>query len=205
MATFQPADLKRVQWNIALLLFLSLVGAGTVLASLKFREVADKSLKQATGIQSEIKTRLARANDEEVELREKILRYNAMDQRGILGEEHRLDWIEQVRKVEEKHKLLEIQYELSPQKPLDAKVLPAAAEGNFEVLSSPMRLDMSLLHELDLLNFLTGLNADVQAYLRLKSCSIERISTPVATKGPTATAQLKALCELDWITIREKR
>lgn len=204
MATFQPADLKRVQWNIALLLFLSMVGAGTVLASFKFREVADKSVKQATGIQSEIKTRLARAKDEEVELREKILRYNAMDQRGIIGEEHRLDWIEQIRKVEEKHKLLEIQYELSPQKPLDAKVLPGAG-GDFEFLSSPMRLDMPLLHELDLVNFLTGLNADVQAYLRLKSCSIQRIPTPLATKGSAATAQLKARCELDWITIREKR
>ena len=148
MATFQPADLKRLQWNIALLLFLSLVGAGTVMASLKFREVADKSLKQTRGVQSEIKTKLARANDEEVELREKILRYDAMDQRGIIGEEHRLDWIEQVRKVEGKHKLLEIQYELSPQKPLDAKVLPSAMTGDFEVLSSPMRLDMPLLHEL---------------------------------------------------------
>ena len=204
MATFQPADLKRVQWNIALLLFLSMVGAGTVLASFKFREVADKSVKQATGIQSEIKTKLARANDEEVELREKILRYNAMDQRGIIGEEHRLDWIEQVRRVEEKHKLLEIQYELSPQKLLDTKALPGAG-GDFEFLSSPMRLDMPLLHELDLLNFLTGLNADVQAYLRLRSCSIERIPTQVATKGSAATAQLKARCELDWITIREKR
>ena len=204
MATYQPADLKRLQWTIALLILLSLVGAGTVLASLKFREVADKSLKQATGIQSEIKTKLARANDEEVELREKILRYNALGQRGILGEEHRLDWIEQVRRVEEKHKLLEIQYELSPQKPLDAKVLPGAG-GNFEFLSSPMRLDMPLLHELDLVNFLTGLNADVQAYLRLRSCSIERIPTPVAGKGSAATAQLQAQCELDWITIREKK
>ncbi len=202
MATFQPADLKRVQWNIALLLFLSLVGAGTVLASIKFREVADKTLKEATATQSEIKTKLARANDEEVELREKILRYNAMDQRGILGEEHRLDWIEQIRKVEENRKLLEIQYELAPQKPIDAKVVAATGNG-FEVLSSPMKLDMPLLHEMDLLNFLADLNASVQAYLRLRSCTIERIPGQAAAKGPAA--QLKAACELDWITIRTKK
>ncbi len=204
MATAQSTALKRLQWNIALLLFLALVGAGAVLASLKFRDVADKSLKQATAIQREIKAKLARANDEEIELRDKILRYNAMEQKGILGEEHRLDWIEQIRKVEERHKLLEIQYELAPQKPLDTKVLPLTG-GDFEVLSSPMSLDMPLLHELDLLNFLADLNKEVTAYLRLRRCAIERTAPQAATKGSIAVAQLRARCELDWITIREKR
>jgi hypothetical protein len=205
MAAFQPTDLKRIQWSIALLVVLTAVGVATVMASLKFREVAVKSLKQATAIQSEIKGKLARAYDEELELRDKIKRYNEMDQQGIIGEEHRLDWIEQIKKVEEKHKLLEIQYELSPQKPLDAKILPGAAAGNFETLWSPMRLEMPLLHELDLLNFLDDLNRRVTAYLRLRSCSIDRLPPQAAAKGPSATAQLKAICELDWITIREKR
>ena len=202
MATFSTTDLKRLQWNIALLIFLALAGAGIVLASIKFREVADKALKEATASQSEIKSKLARANDEESELREKIIRYNAMDQHGILGEEHRLDWIEQIRKVKENRKLLDIQYELAPQKPIDAKIVPPAGNG-FEVLSSPMKLELPLLHEMDLLNFLNDLNANVQAYLRLRNCSIERIPGQAAAKGPTA--QLKAACELDWITIREKR
>ena len=196
------ASLKQLRWSLVMLAVFALIGAAAVMASLKTLGEAGKAKTAALAIQKDIRNKLARANDEAEELREKIVRYREMDRQGIIGQEHRLDWIEQIRRTEKERKLFDIAYELQPQQPVDKTITASSADG-VEVLSSPMKLDMPLLHENDLLNLLNDLKANVQAYLRLHRCTIERMPQPTSERGPTA--QLKAACELDWITIREKK
>lgn len=195
-------DLKRLQWSLLMLLVFAVIGAATVMASLKFLGEAVKVKTTALAAQNDVKGKLARANDEAEELREKIVRYHEMDRQGIIGQEHRLDWIEQIRRTEKERKLFDIAFELQPQQPVDKTVTAASANG-IEVYSSPMKIDMPLLHENDLLNLMADLQPKVQAYLRLHRCIIDRKPQTTSERGPTA--QLKAACDLDWITIREKK
>jgi hypothetical protein len=63
-----------------------------------------------------------------------------------------------------------------------------------------MRIQMRLLHEEDLLNFLRRLQQEAKALILIRNCTL----TPLANRpvGSTDLAQLNGECELRWITVR---
>jgi len=92
-----------------------------------------------------------------------------------------------------------------PQKTVDAALLPeGAVGGGYEFMSSAMKLQMQLLHEGDLLGFLADLRANVRALIVVRQCNVERIARATSNERGTQ-AQLKADCDIDWITLREKK
>lgn len=218
MKTFTE-DLRRIRWNLLLFLALVLIGSGAVYASLRQIKDAQQVHRQALAKQNEVQGKLANARNEEQELRQKFSRYESILSRGYIGTEHRLDWIEQIRKIKTARKLLDIQYELAPQQKLDNKALnptPAApgpagaakaasAEASqgaskiigYDFMVSNMSLHMQLLHEEDLLNFIADLHNSILAYIRVNKCDVQRQSFP------GSAAQLKAECSIDWVTLRE--
>ena len=203
MATFDKDDFRRISLSLAAAVVMIAAGAGIVYASLQFDQMEKKNKAVAQSRQMESKNKLSRARDEELEVKQKIARFNDLAQRGILDEEHRLDWIEQIRRIKEARKLIEVQYEIAPQQVLDAATLPGNS-GNFVFLSSSMRLRMKLLHEDDLLNFLSDLRGSAHAYLRVRRCDVDRLPRN-ASDNRGIQPQLGADCDIDWITIREKK
>jgi hypothetical protein len=184
--------LRHIRWNLALITLLSLLGAAAVYASIGLHAAALKADKQAVAKRSEIKAKLANAQNEEQELREKFARYQSIEARGYIGGEKRLDWVEQIRKIKTNRKLLDLQYELQPQKVLEPN------SSGYDFMVSSMRLQMQLLHEEDLLNFLADLHDNIRAYTSTKNCNVAR-QTALGS-----TAQLVADCSIDWITLRER-
>jgi phytoene dehydrogenase-like protein len=193
-------DFQRLRWNLLLLVLSAVIGGAAVVAAQRFMKVARQDELRAQNQQSEVRNRLARARDEERDLRSKFERYRVLDAHGLIGQEHRLDWIEQIRKIKQARRLIDLQYELMPQQPLDPTLLPSGGSA-FEFMSSTMHMQMQLLHEEDLLNFLNDLRENVTAFVRVRSCSVDRTVQDMG--GPTA--QLHADCLLDWITLREKK
>jgi hypothetical protein len=143
-------------------------------------------------------------SDEEQDIRNRIARYQQMRERRVIGLEERLDWVEQMTRIRNNRRLIDVQYELSPQKSIDDNALPGGAvAGSHEIMASSMRLRMQLLHENDLLGFLDDLRRSVNAHLLVRECLVERTAGATAERG--LPAQLRAECLIDWITIREKR
>lgn len=184
--------LRHIRWNLLLLLLLSLLGGAAVYVSLGMHAAATKADKQAISKRAEIQGKLANAQNEEQELREKFARYQTIEARGYIGGEKRLDWVEQIRKIKTNRKLIDIQYELDPQKLLENNT------SGYDFMVSNMRLQMRLLHEEDLLNFLTDLRENIRALTSVKGCNVVRQTQP------GNAAQLFADCSIDWITLREK-
>lgn len=205
-AAFSKDDFRRVQWSALALLVLALLGGAVVFGALQLTKAAEADARKVEAERGDIRNKLARARDEEQEIRAKIARYQELVARGYVTEEQRLDWIERIAQIKTARKLLDVQYELLPQKAVDASLLPEGAiGGGHDFMSSPMKLQMQLLHEDDLLGFLADLRARVRALIVVRQCSVERIA-----RGPAATErgvqpQLKADCDLDWITLREKK
>jgi len=187
-----------LRWSLLLLLAALLAAGATVAAALHFDAAAEQAHRQALARQSETRARLARAHDDERDIRARITRYHDLIARGRTQPERRLDWVETLRGIRESRRLLGLDYEIAPQRPLDEKN-PAA--GDFDFLVSPMKLEMPLLHENDLLGLLADLQEQVQALIGVRACRIERIP-PNPTQIDPAT--LKAACQIDWITLREK-
>ncbi|MCF8197349.1 MAG: hypothetical protein K9J42_01185 [Sulfuritalea sp.] len=194
-------DFKRLQWSIAFLVLMALVGGGSLWSALMLQKNGEKNIKQATAARLEVQGKLARARDEEQELRDKIGRYQALKDRGFIGEEKRLDWVEIIARIKAARRLSKLEYEFAPQRLADSGILPGGASaGGYEIVSSQMKLRLNLLHEGELLDFLTELRNAVQAMVQVRSCVIDPI-TDRAVRGNNA--QLKADCTLEWITLRE--
>ncbi|OHC65032.1 MAG: hypothetical protein A3H93_01595 [Rhodocyclales bacterium RIFCSPLOWO2_02_FULL_63_24] len=195
-------DFKRLQWAIAFLVLMALVGGGSVWTSRQLQKNSEKAFKEASAARHDIQSKLARAQEEQQELRDKIGRFQGLKSRGYIGPEQRLDWIETVARIKATRRIFRLDYEFAPQRPVDASILPGGATaGGFEIMSSQMRLQMQLLHEGELLSFLAELREAVQALIQVRSCTLERLPPGNADRGNNA--QLKAECVLEWITLRE--
>lgn len=195
--------LGRVRWPLAFLLLAIGAGTGIVLASLHNVRQADAENRQAMARRDEMRARLGRAQEEAQEIRLKISRYRELVERNYIGQEHRLEWVERIAQIKAARRLIEVRYELGPQKPIDPGVLPGAQPaGGYEFMASTMNLRMQLLHEGDLLGFLADLQSGIQAFLHVRSCGIERIPRGGVERG--TVAHLHTNCVIDWVTLREK-
>jgi hypothetical protein len=160
----------------------------------------DQRARAAAAARDQMRGTLLRAHQEQTEIRQKIARFHQLAQTGVLGEERRLDWIERIKEIESARRLSEVRFEMSPRRPIDPAFAPGPS-GSFEFYASSMRLEMTLLHEGDLIGLIEDLRGSVGALLRPRQCLIERL--PGAEPRP-AEAQLRAACTIDWITIREQ-
>ncbi|NJD33552.1 MAG: hypothetical protein FIA96_01700 [Betaproteobacteria bacterium] len=199
-------DLKRLQWAIAFLIAMCMVGGGAVWITEQMKQASDRAFHEATAARKDIQAKLARARDEQEELTEKLNRFQALRTRGYIGPERRLDWVEAIARIKTARRISKLDYEFAPQRRVDASILPGGATaGGFEIMSSQMRLQLHLLHEGDLLAFLADLRTDlrnsVQALVLVRSCAIDRLATGSTDRG--SKAQLKADCTLEWVTLRE--
>ena len=194
--TSSAITLKSLGPTLALLLCAILAAAGGSYYVVEQNRQTSLRMKQAQARQVEMRAKLARAHDDEREIREKINRYQDILSQGRTESEHRIDWVEVLRHIKETRRLLGLDYEIAPQRLLDEK---SPVSGGYAFMTSTMKLEMPLLHENDLLGLFADLSQQVRALISVKSCRMERV--PPAT-GQTAT--LQARCELDWITLQER-
>ncbi|MDP1526635.1 MAG: hypothetical protein Q8M20_12555 [Rhodocyclaceae bacterium] len=194
IATF---SLSSLGLSIGLLIGALLIAAAAVTWTFQQSQQAAQQHKQAQARQSDTRARLARVNEDERDIREKIARYQEIVQRGLTEPEQRLHWVEALKSIKASRRLLGLTYEIAPQQPLDPK---RVASGGHDFLVSTMKLDMPLLHEDDLLGLLGDLSAQVHALISVKRCQIDRLEP-----GNVGGANLKASCEINWIKLQEKR
>lgn len=199
-------DFKLIRWSVYAAALMALAGAGTVLFSHHMLAAERHAHQQALAAQADIHARLARVAEEAQDARGHAARFAALVERGVIGTERRLEWVEQMRRAKAARKLYDLQFEIAPQQAIEAALLPGSS-GDYEFRSSAMRLHMHLLHEGDLLGFIGDLRDGAHAYLRPRSCVVERLA-PSASEAPgRATAvgpQLRADCIIDWITIQQR-
>jgi hypothetical protein len=196
-------DLSRLRWSLILLVAMTIVGVTLVVLTRQSVVAAETIDRQLSARLSDMRSRIARAHDEEEDMRGRIRRLQLLRQRGIIGQEERLDWVEQIARIKAARRLLDVQYEIAPQAPISAAALPGgAAAGPYEVMSSTMKLRMQLLDENDLLGFLADLGQSVHAELLVRECRIER--TTASGSPDSLPPQLQADCTIDWVTLRER-
>jgi hypothetical protein len=193
-------SVRGLRFPIAIALVLALLGISGLVASEFYLDDA-RSKKNAAKEQRETSQgRLAKASEEEKEIRENLVHYRRMVERGMVGPENRLDWIERIARIKDERRLFEIRYNIEPQRPLDYPGI--AASGDMDFVVSRMKLEMVLLHEGDLLNFLSDLLATGQAHIVVRRCQLNRVDRPsTAAAVPT----LRADCTVDLVTLKNTK
>lgn len=177
------------------------IGGGAALIWLADRSVdaARRSLAAARAERTEDTQRLARIAEEEREVKEKLEVYRQLRQINVLGEERRLEWADAIARIRTERELLDLRYRVERQKLLvSLPGKPAAVE----FYASPMKVELAMLHEGDLLRFLADLRASGNAYYSVRKCSIVR--TGAAPGGAAIAPRLRGECEIDLITILDR-
>ncbi len=194
--SFTPDELKRLL--APALAALALLGAGAALiawSESSLRE-AQRVLAQAQQERQQNAERLSRIAEEEREVKANLALYQQLRQLRVLGEERRLEWADAIARIRTRRELLDLRYRVERQKLLSA--VPGKP-ANVEFYASPMRVELALLHEEDLLRFLADLRASGNAYYSVKHCRLQR--TGLAATGTTITPRLRAECLIDLVTI----
>lgn len=191
-------ELRKIRGSLILLALVSAVGAASVFFVNQQKQQATAAVAQARSLRAQAEMRLNQVSNEEQEIKAKTALFRKMQERGMIGEERRLEWVELIREQRDRHRLFEIDYEISPQQKLGD-----AAVGGYQFRSSLLTLRAPLLHEEDLLRLLDGLQQNAQALVVPRHCALNRQKT--GSDRSSLAAQLHAECALQWITLREPR
>ncbi|MBZ0095872.1 MAG: hypothetical protein K8H75_10965 [Sulfuricella sp.] len=175
----------------SLLLSAALVGAGR---TIRLKQQDD--MTQAQVQRNDANNKRRQAENDRQEIQDYQSRFVTLRERGFVGEERRLDWIEHIQHIRESRKLLPITYEISAQRVF--QLGPEVSIGDLELRGSKMQLQMNLLHEGDLLNFLDDLKD--KGFYTVQECKVKR----AGAEPESAHLPLAAECVIYWLTLGER-
>ncbi|MDR2239199.1 MAG: hypothetical protein LBE33_02020 [Zoogloeaceae bacterium] len=219
-AAFSRDDFRRLRPS--LIAAVCMIAAGIVIAFIpaQLHRDAQEEERAARARRLDSQRQLARIESEASDIRQKLVRYEQLSASGIFEQEQRIEWVERIREIKRARKLYDIQYDIAPQQRVDSAVLPGASVGaGHDFFSSAMQVRMQLLHEGDLLAFLSDLRASAPAHVRVRRCDITRLPGAAnAEHGERdergergerddrgVAPQLAAECVIEWITLRKEK
>ncbi|MDJ0941343.1 MAG: hypothetical protein QNJ00_16395 [Woeseiaceae bacterium] len=116
-------------------------------------------------------------------------RYQQFSELGFVGMESRLDWIETLRASSNDLTLPRVAYIIEPQLKAIAPVESILAGDDIAIHVSKLELEMSLVHELDLLRFVDELQQNAPGLIRVKGCDLVWQADPAEKLGPRPNIQ----------------
>ena len=196
---FTQEELKRLAAPLLIALVLVAGGAFLIQSAGDALAAAERSLAAAQAERKQNAERLARIAEEEREVNQKLDVYQRLRSLNILGEEQRLEWADAITRIRTQRELLDLRYRVDRQQQMfSATGKPA----NVDFYASKMRVELALLHEEDLLRFLSDLRESGNAFYAVRRCDMER--TGQAATGASIVPRLRASCEIDLITIQDR-
>ena len=178
--------------------------AGGVAAVLLTQQLVQKAASEQQAAAAErqsAQSKLEQATEEEREIRDRLVDYRKLLERGVIGDERRLDWVDRIGEIKMARKLFDVRYSIDAQRPVTYPGF--AGGGDVEFMASNMQLDMSLLHEEDLFRFLDDLRRALSAHVVVKSCNLQRAERLASDRG--LAPRLQASCDIDLVTIRDRK
>jgi hypothetical protein len=195
-------DLKRLRLPAGIAVLLIALGTAAVALSDHYLGQVSDALQAARAQRAAAQERVSKVSEEEREIRESLVFYQRMQRQGMIGQENRLDWIDAIARIKAERKLFEIKYSIEPQKPLDYPGIVPTKGGQFVV--SRMKLDMLLLHEEDLLNFLADMRATGRFHVSVRHCIVSRIERGAVAPGQALMPRLRSECQIDLVTVDQE-
>jgi hypothetical protein len=196
---FTAAELKKLFLPVVAFAALLAAGVALVLNAQHTLRRDQQNLVAAREERNKATERLSRIAEEEREVREKLAVYRRLKALHIIGEERRLEWADAMARIKTSRDLLDLRYRVARQQLL---VSVPGKPASIDFFASTMKVQIALLDEDDLLNFLHDLRDSGNAYYSVRSCTITRVAQ--APTGGAMAARLHADCDIDLITILDR-
>jgi hypothetical protein len=187
-------EFEQIRLAVLTLILTAVAVSAAIACSRAHWHAARDAETQARQARNAARDRLAHAEMEKLEIAAYQPQYAGLRERGLIGDEKRLDWADAMRQIQEQRKLMPISYEFAPQQPV--RLETAMDLGGYQMRGTRMSMHMDLLHEGDLFVFLADLRQ--RSYYTVQECSIRRVASgPPAPLAPTLSAD----CTLNWLTL----
>ena len=196
----EKQDWQRLQVTITVLVVVVIAVIALFSLAQKFSSEQEKALQQQQNLLNSARQRFQSSGIEKQTITEYLPQYKALINRGLIGEERRLEWVDELRKQHQLNKLFSIKYSIGLQEPYKPSF--AANLGGFILNRSTMMLDLDMLHEEDILQLTEALSKKDKEVFMLRDCEITRLNAGGVLSNQLI-ANLHAKCELDWLTLRE--
>ncbi|PKO44605.1 MAG: hypothetical protein CVU29_09455 [Betaproteobacteria bacterium HGW-Betaproteobacteria-22] len=193
-------DWKKLQISIIVLVAVVLTVTALIAAAQYFSTQQKQALQLQQNQLNAARQRFQSSGVEKETIIEYLPQYQHLIDNGFVGEERRIEWVEDLRKQHKNHKLFGIKYSIKQQEKYTPEF--TANLGNFVLYRSVMQLSLDMLHEGDLLKLTESLSDNHGASFILRDCEITRIN-PGGAISRQLIANLHADCEIDWLTLRE--
>lgn len=178
---------------ISIVLTSALVGG-----SIYFRDEMKKDFRRHNAQFKSISQRYLAIDEEEKLIKKYYPVFLELYNKGVIGREKRLNWIEVLRKAGQEIKLSGLNYQIKSQNnytPNYSLVL-----GRYNLFSSTMSLKIQLLHEGDLFDLLDALNEKADGRYSVSKCSFA--GTAKIVTNESGAVNINADCDLQWFTIK---
>lgn len=179
----------------------SLLLSGVILySSTRYAELNETNLHKSERQINEARNHLAEAHSDSDNLSVYSAEYGKLEEQNIIGDDHRLDWMEGLENLRGQNLVLDFRYDIAPQKVYAPQ--PAIDSGNINIHYSAMKLQFDLLHEGQLLKFLDALRNQVKGHYQIEGCKLTR--NEAEAEAETPAAHIKAECDGGWITLKSR-
>lgn len=195
--TASKADLAILRGAVGVFAMCVLVGGMLVGASYYFREEMATEYRNHQLRFRDVSRKYLAVDDEERIIEKAYPEFVRLFESGILGHEHRLSWIEALRRADAAIGLPALDYRINSQK-LYEPPFPLNL-GGFDIQVSEMSLGLGLLHEGDLINVLSALDATADGLYSVSRCEALRVNEFDVQDKTRPT--IKADCVLEWFTV----
>ncbi len=162
------------------------------------KEVVTQALQSQITQLNQAKQRYSTSDQEKETIAKYLPQYQALIRNGFIGEERRIEWVDALRRIHQEQKLFNINYSIGAQE--EYKPTFASNIGGFKFYRSVMKLELSMLHEGDLIALIQSLANQQSTPFMLRQCEIIRQNTKISN---VLIPNMRANCELDWLTIHE--
>lgn len=164
-----------------------------------YNQQQQKALENQKNQLNNARQRYLSSGSEKDVITEYLPQYRKLIDKGFVGEERRIEWVDELRMQHQQHKLYAIQYNIGQQE--EYKPTFALNLGAFVLHRSVMKLELDMLHEGDILKLTESMaNSDAPPFM-LRSCEMLRVNH--SSTFNQLIPNLHAKCELDWLTIHE--
>jgi hypothetical protein len=153
-----------------------------------------QALAQAVQVRAAAAGRFQNVESEKQDIALYQPRFAQLRAGGLIGDENRLAWIEAIKSIQDQRKLVSASYDIEAQQAL---VFAAPmAFGDYQLRASRMRVELGLVHELDLFRFIDDLRG--AGRFTVQDCTVKRNDVPADAIG---VARLTARCTLLFLTL----
>jgi len=190
-------DWDILRGSIVLFSICLLVGSGLIGGAYYFNSKLSKELKRNKGVFQSISQRYLDVDQEEKLLHDYFPEFIKLYNKGVIGREKRLNWIEALRRSGEEIKLPGLRYSIESQEiytpEYDIKY------NGYALYNSNMELNLGLLHEGDLFKLLKYMDQTADGSYTISECTFGMNGSEV--KMEKDHANISADCLLHWVTI----